>query len=255
MPIPEENVYVRCCFAPDCMAEPAVEAEKIDRFYATNETLLHVLKECWSVISENEKRRAEKFISASNRETFIFAHAALRVCLSKYIRLKPEDIQFDTDKNSKPFIPGNPVYFNISHANKAFVIAVAKRNYVGADIEEIVEKSDVRSIATHFFSKEEQNFIFSDEQGTEERFFLLWTRKESFLKAIGTGMVNHLDKVIVSGDVNMMDRNIFEDLLTGDISSDHYIYSLKMSDYYISVAAPQKAEINFQFLTKRIFKR
>lgn len=248
MPLPGENDYVRCCFSPHCKADTVVKRGKIDLFFATNETLLPVLKECQTVISENEMRRAAKFISADIRETYILAHAALRVCLSKYIPLKPGNIHFETDKNSKPFISGNPVFFNISHTNNAFVIAVATDNYVGVDIEEIIEKSDVRSIAKNFFSREEQSFIFSREEGTEERFFLLWTRKESFLKAIGTGMVNHLEKVIVSEDVNIMDMNIFEGLLTGDISSDHYIYSFKKSDYFISVAAPQKAEIDFHFL-------
>lgn len=250
-----ESGYIRCCFSPGHRDEDDTALLKIDLFFARNEDLLPVFKECLPLISEKEMKRAEKFISADTRETYILAHATLRKCLSKYIDTKPEEILFETTENSKPYVAGNPVYFNISHTNKAFVIAIATGNYVGADIEEIIGKSDVRSIAMNFFSSEEQNFIFSAETEIDERFFLLWTRKESFLKAIGTGIVNRLDKVVVSEDVNFIDRGIFEDLLTGELSSEHYIYSFKESDYYISVTAPCKADISFHLLKPADFKK
>jgi len=230
--------YIRCSFDTCPETEAALSTGRLDIFFATNEDLRAIFPYLENLISDDERKRADKFISDNIRETYIMSHATLRICLSEYLGSSPGEIMFRTTENSKPFIVGDTVCFNLSHTNGAFVIAVSKEAYVGVDIEAITLMPDIRSIAKSFFSRKEQNFIFSSENDIEERFFLLWTRKESFLKAIGTGMIDHLDQVEVSGNCNLIDREIFKSLVTCHVSGYHYIYSMKMFNYCISATAP-----------------
>lgn len=95
-----------------------------------------------------------------------------------------------TDKN-KPYLASHPhIHFNISHSGDWVVIAFSE-NHVGVDVEK-VRKINL-NIARRFFSNEEKTRLFRlHEKDQMDYFFDLWTLKESFLKAIGTGLTRPL---------------------------------------------------------------
>jgi len=54
-------------------------------------------------------------------------------------------------------------------------------------------------VATHFFSREESEDLFSLPPDERERaFFLCWTRKEAYVKAVGEGLSIPLDSFQVT---------------------------------------------------------
>jgi phosphopantetheine--protein transferase-like protein len=60
---------------------------------------------------------------------------------------------------------------------------------VGVDVEQIRPLPDVHEIASRFFCPEEAAELISlppDQRG--QAFFLCWTRKEAYIKAIGDGL-------------------------------------------------------------------
>lgn len=85
----------------------------------------------------------------------------------------------------KPFLAGIPLFFSLSHSGD-FVLCALSDKCVGADIELV--KGDNTDIARHFFSKDEFSKITSNDD-----FFELWCKKESYLKALGTGLSAGLD--------------------------------------------------------------
>ncbi|MCL6443040.1 MAG: 4'-phosphopantetheinyl transferase superfamily protein [Alicyclobacillus sp.] len=81
---------------------------------------------------------------------------------------------------------GWPGDFNISHSGDWIVCAVSARGRVGIDVEQILPLEF--STLVHSMSEDERNKLH--ELPPEEFitfFYKLWTLKESFVKAVGTG--------------------------------------------------------------------
>ncbi|MDL2253497.1 4'-phosphopantetheinyl transferase superfamily protein [Ruminococcaceae bacterium OttesenSCG-928-I18] len=78
---------------------------------------------------------------------------------------------------------GDDIYFNLSHAGEYVVLATASSE-VGVDIEPIAPFE--REVAKRCFQKNEQAFLWEGED-SERRFAVLWTTKESIMKATGRG--------------------------------------------------------------------
>ena len=86
------------------------------------------------------------------------------------------------DKMGKPYLDGNPLYFNVSHSGEYLAIAISKYA-VGIDIQEpkLIKDGMFRKVV----QPEEDCLIGEDRQ---KDFLRLWTLKESFVKAEGKGL-------------------------------------------------------------------
>lgn len=91
----------------------------------------------------------------------------------------------------RPYLNGS-IDFNISHSGKYVVCAISTMAKIGVDVEEI--KDIPITDFTNEFSAEEMKSILSSDDSLRS-FYLLWTKKEAFLKAIGTGLHLPLNKV------------------------------------------------------------
>ncbi len=162
----------------------------------SDETLVN---QCVKLLSEDEKERANKFHFDKDRSHFIIARGVLRQVLSLYLSKKSTDIQFEYGKNGKPFLPKNPLQFNLSHAGEIALIGLTKKNIIGIDVEVINPKVEVERVAKHFFAKGEIEELMSLPQAQRhEAFFNCWTRKEAFIKATGDGLSFPLDQFEVT---------------------------------------------------------
>ena len=81
----------------------------------------------------------------------------------------------------KPYAPGYPG-FNLSHSGE-WCILVKGKSEIGADIEKIDENN--LTTAPTVYTPCELSWMNEDPL---ERFYQLWTWKESLIKALGTGM-------------------------------------------------------------------
>ena len=71
---------------------------------------------------------------------------------------------------------------------------IALERDVGIDVEELTRKTDTIELADRFFSLEEATALRGlKREDQTERFFSYWTLKESYIKAIGTGLSMPLD--------------------------------------------------------------
>lgn len=90
---------------------------------------------------------------------------------------------FERGKRGKPHLADHAP-FNITHAGDYAVLALSNQT-VGVDLERF-RPLDWHRIAERFFHPEERAFLA--RSGEPERdFFRIWTLKESYLKAEGTG--------------------------------------------------------------------
>ena len=130
----------------------------------------------------------------------------------------------------KPYLAGNPLYFNLSHAGNYAVAAFADAP-VGVDMEQFGRAKE--TVAKRFFTEEEQKMLAGSLDEPEEwqrRFAWIWTRKESYIKAVGEGMRIPLDSFCV--------------LLDGD--KEGYCYqSIPVPEgFYTSVCCQKKEPLN-----------
>lgn len=82
--------------------------------------------------------------------------------------------------------------FNISHSQDFVVCAISKKNRVGIDIEKM-EPVNLDDFGQGF-SKHDWNYIMTAKD-QQQAFYSLWTKRESFLKAIGTGFFQSSEKI------------------------------------------------------------
>lgn len=85
-------------------------------------------------------------------------------------------------ENGKPFAPGYPA-FNLSHSGAWCALAAGNVKQIGFDLEEINEANT--DIAAEVYTDAELAWMRGDPLN---RFFQLWTWKESVMKAAGLGM-------------------------------------------------------------------
>ncbi|PKQ44147.1 4'-phosphopantetheinyl transferase family protein [Confluentibacter flavum] len=155
-----------------------------------------------SLLSTDEKLKADKFKFINDKNIFIVARGVLRVLLAKYLSINPKKVEFKYGDFGKPeTINNQSINFNISHSGKMAIFGFTKSHDIGVDIEEIKNNFDVLDIANNFFSKKEIEFLnnFPTEDQTEG-FYRCWTRKESFIKAKSIGLSYPLDSFSVSID-------------------------------------------------------
>ena len=111
-----------------------------------------------------------------------------------------EDVRITRDEKGKPSVtfpegcaPAEGNFISVSHSEGTFALIVSDRN-VGLDIQ-YARKIDSGKIARRYFSEEEAAYIAAD--GSGDRFFELWTRKEAYSKYTGLGMEQIMTKVPV----------------------------------------------------------
>ena len=111
--------------------------------------------------------------------------------------IRYERAVFAEEPNGRPYIAGNSVYFNLSHSGTKVLCAVSPVP-VGCDVEQIDHFDD--TIVKRFFHEKEASAIFSSqsEEQKRERFYRIWTLKESFLKATGQGFSLPLNQFCIT---------------------------------------------------------
>ncbi len=145
------------------------------------------------VLSENENKRAKGFFFEKDMINFVISHAILRIILSIYVGVDPKIIQFSYGRYGKPFLAdgsnGKKINFNLSHSGDAALVGITCNNLIGVDIEKMCDDTDVDAIMEMFFPELEAVLLRKyDDYERNKLFFISWTCKEAFTKAMGEGL-------------------------------------------------------------------
>ena len=155
-----------------------------------------------SLLSEDERDRAEKLRFKEDRRRFILARGNLRLLLSRYLNKKPRQLWIRYGRYGKPYLSeeSNPkkISFNLSHSKDTVLYAFSYDRKIGIDIEFLRPVSKAGKIVERFFSEEEISYYNSqDSESKNEKFFKLWCSREAYSKALGSGL--HLPR----GDISI----------------------------------------------------
>jgi 4'-phosphopantetheinyl transferase len=153
------------------------------------------------LLTDDERRRAERLMFPADRCRFVRTRAALRQLLALLLRTTPDRVQFQYSPHGKPSLVGEEpeLCFNVSHSGEVAVLAFRLGAEVGVDIERVRDLDNPIALAARSFSPMERAELCAV---AEERrliaFFNGWTRKEAYVKATGSGMTAPLDRFDVS---------------------------------------------------------
>lgn len=173
--------------------KPGLTEVEIHVWRASLDLEKEALGGCTSILSEDEKLRASRFLFPRDRDHFIAARGVLRQLLGKYLDCSPAQMEFEYGPHGKPALctpdGGAPIRFNLSHSHGLAVYAFASNRELGIDLEPIRPEFAGENIAErHFSTRELDEWHRLPPELRAEAFFLCWTRKEAYVKARGEGL-------------------------------------------------------------------
>lgn len=133
--------------------------------------------QCLPLLTPKRRKAAEDYQDQTVRLRVIGAGLLLR----KVLGVK-RDGDLSQNEYGKPFLAAGGPQFSLSNAGCYAALAVTQVP-VGLDIEPI--KDDYPPVLRRYFLPDELEWL--DQASSGERFYTLWTRLESALKAEGTG--------------------------------------------------------------------
>ena len=152
------------------------------------------------LLAPDETARAARFHFDHLQRRFILSRGALRILLGHYLDIAANRIEFRYGSRGKPSLAAPAgIHFNASHSGDVALFAFTLHCEIGVDVEEMRPISDMREIASRFFCAEESTELMALPADERERaFFLCWTRKEAYLKAVGEGLYAPLNDFCVT---------------------------------------------------------
>ncbi|MCF8029403.1 MAG: 4'-phosphopantetheinyl transferase superfamily protein [Desulfohalobiaceae bacterium] len=157
-----------------------------------------------SLLSYEEKTRADRFLRPLKKERFVLTRATVRSILSEYLGIFAKEIVFGYGKHGKPEIKNTrrSLYFNLSHSRNIAVLAISGTHRVGVDIEVMDKSLDrIDRIVDYLCSPEERDYYLALPITERPLFaYSLWTANEAFLKGIGSGVQRFASEVFYKFD-------------------------------------------------------
>lgn len=206
--------------------------------------------------------RKSRVLAFRRREpayTSIVAGLLLQELVEKQLGIRPDELVLEKNENGKPTVQGHPeFYFNLSHAGDYVVLAhgdmplgvdieqirtqnlhVAKRCYTEAEYTYVAGADSEENQVSDIPGEKQEVKIGTDMMMLEpsmdvnDRFFYLWTMKESYLKLTGDG---------ISVPLNSFEIDPLQQVVKG---TPYRYFMRRMDDYWLAVCAGEECEITY----------
>lgn len=144
-------------------------------------------------LSKERLDKAYGFVYEKDRRLSLAAGLSFQKALKAW-GLDPMMEKIGYHRYGKPYLIDHPdIHFNISHSVDMAICVISDKE-IGCDIEKI-RKYD-SDVALRCFSEKEMRYI-EESKDKDFAFTRIWAMKESFLKAIGTGLRDDMNEVSV----------------------------------------------------------
>lgn len=143
-------------------------------------------------ISPERQEKVSKYIHISDKKLSLYAGLIVRMQLSLMTNIPASNLKFCSKPNRKPVCLTIPqIDFSLSHTKNSILCCFSSDAPVGADVERIGH-APFEIMNTVFHPEEIAYINKATAKQRDLRFFEIWTRKESFTKQLGTGLVCNL---------------------------------------------------------------
>lgn len=149
------------------------------------------VKRMLPLVSDQRQMQALRFKFISGRFACLKTFLMLKSLVENQLQhtITPDSMTFGYNEHGKPYLLNYPdIHFSISHCKSALIVTIHDEE-IGVDIESIRPLN--KDLAAYVMNDSELKTIMSSTQ-PEASFTSLWTKKEAFLKYLGTGINNNL---------------------------------------------------------------
>lgn len=134
-------------------------------------------REACSFLDSDSMQRLKRFVFEDDQNRYAIAHAFLRSKIGEFFQQKPSEITVLKNKDGKPYVENNQLFFNLSHTKKRAFFGIHLTCLIGLDIE------DYHPISLR------------NKCEDPELFLRFWCAEEAYLKAVGTGFISQRPKL------------------------------------------------------------
>ena len=201
------------------------------------------------LLTEKDKERLQSIKSAKARAEFSYSHTLLNNLLISRLGITIDELDFSYNSHSKPYLSNrlfnsSLLYFSLSHSSNTVAIGISEGVDIGIDIEDMTKRKleACQKLAERYYTPSEQEYLKSSSNSAQifiKRFFQIWTLKEAYLKAIGSGInvsLSSLDFILNNNNVNLINTNEKE-------SSPYRFYTTNFDRYALALAAKTSAKL------------
>lgn len=196
------------------------------------------LKRIYYSLSVDEKDRLFHIVSEEDKNNFIISHSVLRYGVDNFFDLSNYSQNIEFNQNEPPKIKGKNnqmLNLTLSNTRKLAICALSNCTDIGIDAE-LIQNKDYSEVYPFCLTKNEIKEIESLE-GSAKEFLVLWTKKESYLKAIKVGLKANpkdIECSVHSNKILDLSKNSVEPnewfVKTINITTDH-VCSLAYKDH------------------------
>jgi|GEM_PF-5997241 phosphopantetheinyl transferase len=195
----------------------------------------------YSILTHQELYYAEKYPTTSQKKKYFYTRALLKQILSLYVGIPANEITFENNASGKPYLCNKKnLYFNLSHTNTQFCLAIGCTDEIGIDIEAHPESHTMEEIIDYFLTDEEKTNVLNNyaDADLELNLLRMWTQKEAITKALGYTLESSLKHINLSpqekefiftyNDTDIHVKEFIRDnKVIGTLATKHPISSLK----------------------------
>jgi 4'-phosphopantetheinyl transferase len=172
----------------------------IDVYIATVRAFGARLEDASLPLAAAERERALRFHHLSDRWEFVLGRVMARTLLAGRTGTPAGEFRFVENEHGRPEIAHppleRPLRFNLSHSGGLVACVLGEARQIGVDVERLDRPAvDPRVILRYCSPSEQQALSDMPDALRHERFLALWTLKEAYVKARGTGLTLPLRSV------------------------------------------------------------
>lgn len=144
-------------------------------------------------VSEQRKKRVMDYHFDIDKKLSLYGELIIKMGVNIIKKGSIKDIIFSYNDFGKPYLSTEGIYFNLSHTRNYVLCAISTKTEVGVDVEKI----DIPpyEIMPRFYHKNEIDYVSSEQENKSTHFYKVWTKKEAYLKMLGTGLHDYMSQI------------------------------------------------------------
>ncbi len=183
------------------------------------------------LVSDKKQQQIANIRQGEERIRSLGAARLLQISMNSYFHTQNEYYPTAVDSMGKPYLLSHAAQFSLSHSGM-YAACVIDELPIGIDIQEM--DREITDMHYKILTAQELEFLtqYPSEQERQTCFFKIWSAKESYMKAIGSSMLQA--KKIAVADQNGLYTSLTQ--ATGTF----YFYHLLMEKYTLSICRKTK---------------
>jgi 4'-phosphopantetheinyl transferase len=143
------------------------------------------------LVTEADREPLARLTHPRRRAEYLAGRALLRFALERATRRAAGSHRVIVRPDGKPECAGGPA-ISVSHSGVLVACATAPAGEIGVDVQQYHVRRSTEALARAHYCPAEIDWLRAAPPGA---FYMLWTLKEAYLKALGCGLSGGLDRL------------------------------------------------------------